>query len=49
MTWPRPSVVSRDVRGLTPWAAASGPSAMNHGSSRPPNAVGHGARVPTPI
>jgi hypothetical protein len=49
LTWPRPSTVSRDVRGLTPWAAASGLSATAHGGSRPPSAVGHDARVPTPI
>jgi hypothetical protein len=49
MTWPTPSAVSLGVRGLTPWAAASGPSATAHSGSRPPSAVSHGARVLTHV
>jgi hypothetical protein len=49
LTWPRPSVVGRGVRGLTPRVAASGPSATVHGGSRPRSAVGHSAKVLTPI
>jgi hypothetical protein len=49
LAWPRRSAQLRGVRGLASWATASGLSAMAHGGSRPPSAVGHGARVPTPV
>jgi hypothetical protein len=49
LAWPRRSAQRRGVRGLAPWATTSGLSAMAHGVSRPPSAVGHDARVPTPI
>jgi hypothetical protein len=49
LAWPRRSTQCHGVRGLAPWATASGPSAMAHGGSRPPNTVAHGARVQLPI
>jgi hypothetical protein len=49
LAWPRRSALRRGVRGLAPQATASGLSAMALGGSRPPNAVGRGARVLTPI
>jgi hypothetical protein len=49
LAWPRSSALHRGVRGLAPRATASGLSAMVLSGSRPPNAVGRGARVPTPI
>jgi hypothetical protein len=49
LAWPRRGAPRHDVRGLVPWATASGPSAMGHSGSSPASAMGHSATVQLPI